>query len=84
MVYEVKMTNGEVLMIDNPALLPEPTVIEQIAEPMVKAFVMCPNENIGDIMALIMEKRGNVDHTESLDARRVMLTSTIPLERNPG
>src|SRR5437660_8671093 len=46
---------------------------------MVKAFVICPNENIGDMMALISEKRGVVDHTETLDTRRVMLTSMIPL-----
>src|SRR5437660_6139479 len=46
---------------------------------MVKAFVICPNENIGDMMALISEKRGVVDHTETLDIRRVMLTSMLPL-----
>jgi GTP-binding protein LepA len=46
---------------------------------VVKAFVICPNENIGDMMALISEKRGVVDHTETLDVRRVMLTSILPL-----
>ena len=46
---------------------------------MVKAFVICPNEYIGDMMALISEKRGVVDHTETLDSRRVMLTSLLPL-----
>jgi GTP-binding protein LepA len=46
---------------------------------VVKAFVICPNENIGDMMALISEKRGVVDHTETLDARRVMLTGILPL-----
>ena len=46
---------------------------------MVKAFVICPNENIGDMMALILEKRGQVDHTETLDARRVMLHCELPL-----
>ena len=46
---------------------------------MVKAFVICPNEYIGDMMALISEKRGAVDHTETLDSRRVMLTSLLPL-----
>ena len=46
---------------------------------MVKAFVISPNENIGDMMALISEKRGTVRHTETLDARRVMLTAGIPL-----
>src|SRR5471032_1994279 len=72
-VYEVKRTNGEMLMIDNPIQMPDPSVIESIAEPMVKAFIMIPNENIGDIMQLVMEKRGMCDHTESLDAKRVML-----------
>ena len=46
---------------------------------MVEAFIMCPNENIGDMMSLITEKRGILDHTETLDARRVMLTAKLPL-----
>jgi GTP-binding protein LepA len=78
-VYHVKMTDGKEKDIDNPAFLPEVTFIEKIEEPMVKAFVICPNENIGDMMALISEKRGSVDHTETLDAKRVMLTSLVPL-----
>jgi len=78
-VYKVKMTDGTEKEVDNPAFLPEVTYIESISEPMVKAFVICPNENIGDMMALISEKRGNVDHTETLDAKRVMLTSLVPL-----
>lgn len=78
-VYKVTMTDGSNKEIDNPAFLPEVTFIEKIEEPMVKAFVICPNENIGDMMALISEKRGNVDHTETLDAKRVMLTSLVPL-----
>src|SRR6185503_9515030 len=65
--------------VDNPAFLPEPNYIQRIEEPTVKAFVICPNEYIGDMMALIAEKRGNVDHTETLDSKRVMLTSRIPL-----
>jgi GTP-binding protein LepA len=59
--------------------MPDPSLIEKIEEPMVKAFVICPNESIGDMMALISEKRGALDHTETLDARRVMLTSRLPL-----
>src|SRR5436190_3516870 len=78
-VYRVTMSDGVVKQIDNPAYLPEVTFIEKIEEPMVKAFVICPNEYIGDMMALISEKRGNVDHTETLDSRRVMLTSVLPL-----
>ena len=78
-VYQVTRTNGEVLMIDNPMQMPDPSVIESIAEPMIKAFIMIPNENIGDIMGLVMEKRGTCDHTESLDAKRVMLHCDLPL-----
>jgi GTP-binding protein LepA len=78
-VYRVKMTSGEMKEIDNPAYLPEVTYIEEIQEPMVRAFVICPNEYIGDMMALISEKRGVVEHTETLDPRRVMLTSLTPL-----
>ncbi len=78
-VYHVTMTDGTTKEVDNPAFLPEPNFIEKIEEPMVKAFVICPNEYIGDMMALISEKRGAVDHTETLDTRRVMLTSLLPL-----
>jgi GTP-binding protein LepA len=78
-VYEVLRTNGETLEVDNPANLPDRSVIEEIREPVVKCFVMIPNENIGDMMGLILDKRGTVEHTESLDARRVMITSTLPL-----
>jgi GTP-binding protein LepA len=78
-VYRVVMTDGTIKEIDNPAFLPEPNYIERIEEPMVFSFVICPNEYIGDIMALLAEKRGEADHTETLDTRRVMLTSTLPL-----
>src|SRR3954447_11560208 len=78
-IYRVKMTDGTVKEIDNPAFLPEPNYIEKVEEPMVNAFVICPNEYIGDLMALISEKRGMVDHTETLDSRRIMLTSLLPL-----
>src|SRR5256714_1243471 len=78
-IYRVTMTDKKLSEIDNPAYLPEPNFIEKIEEPMVKAFVISPNENIGDMMALISEKRGTVRHTETLDTRRVMLTAGIPL-----
>ena len=78
-VYRVTMTDGKIKEIDNPAFLPEANYIERIEEPMVKAFVICPNEYIGDMMALISEKRGMIDHTETLDTKRVMLTSLLPL-----
>lgn len=78
-IYHITLTDGTLKQIDNPAYLPEPTYIKSIAEPMVKTFVICPNEYIGDMMALITDKRGAVDHTETLDSRRVMLTGLMPL-----
>ena len=78
-VYHVLKTDGELVEVDNPSFLPDPSVIGEIREPVVKCFVMCPNENIGDMMQLIMEKRGGVEHTESLDTRRVMLIAVMPL-----
>ena len=78
-IYKVKMTDGRELEVDNPAFLPDVTYIEHIMEPMVKAFAICPNENIGDIMGLIKEKRGEIYNTETLDIRRVMLTAKMPM-----
>ncbi len=78
-IYEVLRTNGEVLRIDNPEQLPDFSVIEEIREPIVKCFIMLPNEYISPMMQLIMEKRGEITHTESLDTKRVMLTTVLPL-----
>ena len=78
-VYEVVKTNGEHIEVDNPANLPDMSVVEEIREPVVKCFLMVPNENIGDMMQLVLDKRGTVEHTESLDSRRVMITATLPL-----
>ena len=78
-IYEILTTRGEVVLVDNPAHLPDPSVIEEIREPIVRAYILCPNECIGDILQLILEKRGTMDHTESLDTRRVMLHCELPL-----
>ena len=78
-VYRVHLTGGLVKEVDNPAFLPEISTIDQIEEPMVKTFIICPNEYIGDMMALVSEKRGNFDHTETLDTKRVMMTCMVPL-----
>jgi len=78
-IYEVQKTNGEVLQVDNPEFLPDASVIAEIREPIVKCFIMVPNEYISGLMQLIMDKRGVLDHTESLDTKRVMLTAILPL-----
>ena len=78
-IYEVRKTNGEEVAVDNPTFLPDPAEIDEIREPTVKAFIITPNEFIGDLIQLIMEKRGSMEHTETLDSSRVMLTSVLPL-----
>jgi GTP-binding protein LepA len=78
-IYEVVKTNGEVLRVDNPENLPDPSVIEEMREPIVRCFIMIPNEYISPMLQLIMDKRGLVDHTETLDPRRVMLSVDLPL-----
>ena len=83
-IYEVLKTNGEQLEVDNPTHLPDPSVIGEIREPVVKAFLLCPNENIGDMMQLVMDKRGEM--LEHRDARRPARDDDLPLaaQRNPG
>ena len=44
-IYEVLTTRGEVVQVDNPAHLPDPSVIEEIREPIVRAYILCPNES---------------------------------------
>ncbi|HEX2101530.1 MAG TPA: translation elongation factor 4, partial [Candidatus Synoicihabitans sp.] len=78
-VYRVVKHGGEVIEVDNPVLLPDPGTIEEIREPTIQAAIHIPNDSMGDILSLIMEKRGTVDHTDTLDATRVMLTCTLPL-----
>jgi GTP-binding protein LepA len=78
-VYKVKKMDGEEIEIDNPTYLPEPQLIEEILEPTVKAYIMVPNDYIGDMMKLVAEKRGQLVNTETLDANRVLLTAIMPL-----
>jgi GTP-binding protein LepA len=78
-IYHVQLTDGTDKVVDNPTLFPEPQTIDRIEEPVVKVFIMIPGEYIGDIMQLVMEKRGEVTHTETIDESRVMLTCMLPL-----
>jgi len=78
-VYQVVKHGGEVIEVDNPVNLPDPGTIIEIREPTIKASIHIPNDSMGDILALIMEKRGVLDHTDTLDATRVMLTCLLPL-----
>ena len=78
-VYHVYLRDGTMKKVDNPVFLPDPTEIDRIEEPIVRAFLICLGDQIGDMMKLVLEKRGAIERTESLDASRVMLTCTLPL-----
>ena len=78
-VYQVVKHGGEMIEVDNPVNLPDPGTIQEIREPTITASIILPNDSMGDILALIMEKRGTCDHTDTLDMNRVMLKCTLPL-----
>jgi len=78
-VYHVTKSDGTEIQIDNPILLPGPSEVREIREPLVRIFIMTPSQYIGDMMQLVMEKRGSLDHTETIDDTRVMLTCDLPL-----
>lgn len=78
-IYEVTQTDGEEVIVDNPCMLPEAQQIQEIREPMVRVYIMTPGDYIGDLMKLIMEKRGDMENTETIDDLRVMLTCRMPL-----
>ncbi|MFT5127706.1 MAG: GTP-binding protein LepA [Rhodothermales bacterium] len=78
-VYHVYKSDGEMILVDNPLYLPDVTVVDRIEEPIVEARIMSPSTYIGGIMNLIMDKRGFVIATDSVDANHVMMKATIPL-----
>lgn len=78
-VYHVTKTDGVMIEVHNPMHLPDPAEIEFIEEPMINASLHLPSESIGDVLALVSEKRGICEHTETIDAARVMLVCRIPL-----
>ncbi|MEI7884687.1 MAG: translation elongation factor 4, partial [Clostridia bacterium] len=77
--YKVNKTSGEIIMIDNPSLLPNPTEIINIEEPIVKANIMVPSEFVGTVMELCQNKRGVYIDMHYITERRVSLAYTLPL-----
>jgi GTP-binding protein LepA len=78
-IYQVTKQGGENLEVDNPVNLPDPGTILEIREPTIKAALHIPNDSMGDILAMILEKRGTVEQTETLDGTRVVLHCVLPL-----
>ena len=78
-IYEVRKTDGEVLQVDNPSLMPDSTMVEEILEPYVKASIMVPNDFVGAVMELCQRKRGQFIDMQYLDDIRVNVIYELPL-----
>ncbi|MBB5180808.1 GTP-binding protein LepA [Planomicrobium koreense] len=78
-IYDVHMTDGEILKIDNPAMMPDAQKIAVVEEPYVKATVMVPNDYVGAVMEICQKKRGNFLTMDYIDATRVSIVYELPL-----
>ncbi len=78
-IYRITMTDGSVVMIDNPTNYPDPSLIQQAEEPIVRADIISPVEFVGNIMDLCTGRRGEFKNMQYLDATRVEMHYEIPL-----
>ncbi|MEW5930233.1 MAG: translation elongation factor 4 [Gemmatimonadota bacterium] len=77
--YHVVMTAGDELWVESPSALPDPTRIDRIEEPYVRARIMCPAEYIGGVQKLCHERRGDFKGMSYPDPQRVELSYDLPL-----
>ena len=78
-VYRIHLHDGTIKEVDNPAHYPHPAEIAQVDEPWTIAHIMIPADYLGTVMNLGMEKRGECVKTDTLDAKRLVLTYRFPL-----
>ena len=78
-VYEVTLTDGEIIYVENPTKLPDRTIIKNIKEPFIKTNIFVPTEYIGSVMELCQNKRGSFINMEYIDKTRVNIHYEIPL-----
>jgi GTP-binding protein LepA len=77
--YQITRVTGEVIEVDSPAKFPNPSDIEKISEPIIKAMIITNDESVGGILQLCQDKRGAQKGFEYLSPTRVMLTYELPL-----
>jgi GTP-binding protein LepA len=77
--YRITRVTGEVTEVDSPAKFPNPSDIEKIEEPIIKAMIITNEDSVGGILQLCQEKRGTQKNFEYLSPTRVMLTYELPL-----
>jgi len=78
-IYRVYLRDGSMREIHNPIHMPDPTEIDVIEEPMIRAQIIAPVSYVGAIMTLIMDKRGVCQHTDTVDRAHIMMTARLPL-----
>lgn len=78
-IYRFVLGDDSVKTVDNPTHYPDPSNISWVEEPWVKSHIIVPNEYLGAVMNLAMEKRGVCIKTETLDSKRILLTYRFPL-----
>ncbi|MDE6592916.1 MAG: translation elongation factor 4 [Oscillospiraceae bacterium] len=78
-IFKIKLTNGDIVYIDNPSNYPDSAVIAEAYEPMVKASILSPSEYVGNIMELCQDRRGVFKNMTYLDETRVEMHYDLPL-----
>ncbi len=78
-IYKVTLTDGTIQYIDNPTNFPDPSVLAEAEEPMVKADILVPSEYVGNVMELCQDRRGTFKDMQYLDDTRVTLKYDLPL-----
>ena len=81
-IYKVYKTNGDVIDLTNPTNLPDPSEIDYMEEPVVKAEIMVTSEYIGSIMDLCQERRGVYEGMEYIEETRAVLRYRCPSMRS--
>ncbi|MDR2073965.1 MAG: translation elongation factor 4 [Oscillospiraceae bacterium] len=78
-VYKIKKTNGEVMMIDNPSRYPPDSQIDLSMEPITDAHIYVPSEYIGSVMEFCQERRGELIEIKYINSERVDINYKLPL-----
>jgi GTP-binding protein LepA len=78
-VYRVTKNDGDIMMVDNPAKMPDIQSIQRIEEPMIVASLITPEQYVGSLIALCQERRGNQREIEYITKDRVRITYDLPL-----
>ncbi|WP_199562795.1 translation elongation factor 4 [Sporosarcina sp. BI001-red] len=78
-IYNVVLTDGSEMKVDNPSMMPDAQKTEYVEEPYVKASIMVPNDYVGSVMELCQKKRGNFLTMDYMDSSRVNIFYELPL-----